>query len=77
MVVVVVVVRPYKIYVACGVSRCISATCTQQTSCALLWLLTDETTDGHSTILRCISYTTSCLQCFDTVGWAPGRASGL
>jgi len=45
-------------FVACGVSRCISATCTQQTSCALLWLLTDETTDGHSTILRRISYTT-------------------
>ena len=24
-----------------------------------------------------VAAVTSCLQCFDAVGWAPGRASGL
>jgi len=28
-------------------------------------------------IIRCMVYVTDCLQCFDAVGWAAGRASGL
>jgi len=34
-----------------------------------------------STALKCVSilfdFIDSCLQCIDTIGWAPGRASGL
>jgi len=28
-------------------------------------------------IFRPITYSSLCLQCFDAVGWAAGRASGL
>jgi len=31
----------------------------------------------HKITLPELSYSTVCLQCFDDVGWAAGRASGL
>jgi len=33
--------------------------------------------DGDGAISREFRDTLHCLQCFDTVGWASGRASGL
>jgi len=38
-------------------------------SCVLLGLLTTDKPDSYVIVY--------CLQCFDAVGWAAGRASGL
>jgi len=43
--------------------------------CYYFWLLSNW--NEISTILLCLIQILSCLQCFDTVGWATGRASGL
>ena len=43
--------------------------------CYYFWLLSNW--NEISTILLCLILILSCLQCFDTVGWATGRASSL
>jgi len=37
---------------------------------------TGNTVEENSSVFSLSEYA-SCLQCFDTVGWAAGRASGL
>ena len=48
----------------------------------VLWIYTETDTSCGSTDAACIHFRlavhcASCLQCFDAVGWAAGRASGL
>jgi len=38
---------------------------------------TDNTTDGFFMLISAVIAFSCCLQCFNAVGWAAGRASGL